>query len=342
MCNNMGMLSVLLASAVLWQGPALAGDGVAWMAQSRGTNTLHVWTPARGHRVVYRGDSLAVSRPFAVSRTRIAFERSYPSCPPPPGHVCPDGADALIGPLGGPFRPLTRPRTCFLPGLGNTLALDGRTAAYVQLDCTRQRLSVVVRNRLVRDVPISAGCCRAIALAGRYVAWNDRDSVVVHDWVKRRKVYRARIGADFDFDLQRDGKVAVAFRSTIAWLSPARPLLHVLPMRGRATDIQIARDRIAFENTRSMLVVADLDGRRAQAVARFAGRTRLRGFDFDGARIAWAADRITARRVDCPPAGQGRPCIRRESGVTSLWLRPSAAARARLIARLRFADAFAR
>jgi hypothetical protein len=354
-------------SRVLWQGPLLAGDAVVWAEEARGTGSLHLWTSRRGDRIVYRGDSLAVTRPFAASRGLLAFERTYPSCPPPPGHVCPDGADALIGPLTGPYRPLVRPHTCFLPSLGNSLALDGRVAAYLELDCTRQRLRVVVRDvqhagrpRVLRDAPISDGCCRDIAVAGRYVAWSEARDVVVYDRLARRVAYRARIGpagigVDFDFDVQQDGKLAVAFRlvefaragpTTIAWLSPSRPLLHVLPLRGNDTRISIADDRIAFERfvnqKRSALVVTDLAGR-AQTIARFAEPTRLRsGFDLDGKRIAWASDRVTARRVDCPPPGQGRPCVRRESGFTSIWRRTVSTGATRLVARLRFDDTFAR
>jgi hypothetical protein len=61
-------------------------------------------------------------------------------------------------------------------------------------------------------------------------------------------------------------------------------------------------------------------------VARFAGPVRLRsGFDFDGRRVAWASDRVTATREDYPPE-QGRPCILRETGTTSVWLRAGLAA----------------
>jgi hypothetical protein len=354
-------------SRVLWQGPLLAGDAVMWSEEARGTGSLHLWTSRRRDRIVYGGDSLAVTRPFAASRTLVAFERTYPSCPPPPGHVCPQGADALIGPLTGPYRPLVRPHICFLPSLGNSLALDGGVAAYLDLDCTRQRLRVLVRDvgqggepRVLRNAPISGGCCRDIAVAGRYVAWSEGRDAVVYDRVARRVAYRARIGpagigVDFDFDLQQDGKLAVAFRlvefaragpTTIAWLSPSRPLLHVLPLRGSDTGISIAGDRIAFERfvsqTKSALVVADLTGR-ARTVARFAEPTRLRsGFDFDGKRIAWASDRVTARRVDCPPPGQGRPCVRRESGITSIRRRTVATGATRLLARLRFDDTIAR
>jgi len=353
-------------SRVLWQGPTLAGEAMVWAEASGGTGSLHLWTSRRGDRIVYRSDSLALTRPFASSRKLIAFERTFPSCPPPPGHVCPDGADALIGPLTGPYRILARPRTCFLAGIGNALALDGGVAAYLELDCTRQRLRVVARDveraerpRVLRDAAFSGGCCRDIAIAGRYVAWSDGRDVVVYDRLARRVGYRARIGprginVDFGFDLQRDGKLAVAFRlvelarggpTTIAWLSPSRPLLHLLPFRGSDTRIRIAGDRIAFERyvrpTKSALVVADLD-RSARTLARFEESTRLGGFDFDGQRLVWASEHVTARRVDCPPPGQGRPCVRRQSGATSLWLRDISARAPRLIARLKFDDAFPR
>jgi hypothetical protein len=119
-----------------------------------------------------------------------------------------------------------------------------------------------------------------------------------------------------------------------------------LPGRGRkTTGVQIAGDRIAVERVRGRktraLVVADLDGR-ARTVATFTGRMTLSGFDFDGQRIAWASDHVTARRVDCPPPGQGRPCVRRVSGVTSIWRRLLRTGATRLVARLRYENAFGR
>jgi hypothetical protein len=177
--------------------------------------------------------------------------------------------------------------------------------------------------------------------------------VFVFDRLGKRIAYRARvgpagIGLDFDFDVQRDGKLAVAFRlvevaqagpTTIGWFSRSEPRLHLLPSRGRDTRIGIAGDRIVFERLRSPskseLVVSDLAGR-ARVFARFGGKTRLRGFDFDGRRLGWASDRIAARRVDCPPPGEGRPCIRRETGITSIRRD------GRLIARLRFEDTYSR
>ena len=133
-------------SRVLWQGPALAGDAVVWGEAAGGTGSLHQWTQRRGERVLYRSDTLALGRPLAASRTLLAFERTYPSCKPQPNFVCPQAEDALVGPPQGPFRTLVRPRKCSMPTLGNTLALDGGVAAYLEVDCESQRIRVVVRD----------------------------------------------------------------------------------------------------------------------------------------------------------------------------------------------------
>jgi hypothetical protein len=351
-------------SRVLWQGPTLAGDAVVWGEAAEGTGSLHQWTQRHGERVLYRSDTLAFGQPLAASPTLLAFERGYPSCKPQPNLTCPQTQDALVGPPQGPFRTLVRPRNCFMPTSGNTLALDGGIAAYLEVDCEGQRMRVVVRDvehsgrpLIVRDAALSSGCCRDVAIAGRFVAWSDRNDVVVYDRLARHLAYRARIGpeagigVDLGFDLQRDGKVAVSYRlvevaktgpTTIAWLSPSAPRLHPLRLRASDTHIRMAGDRIAAERflspTRSVLVVADLAGR-ARPVAGFAPPVRLRGrFDFDGRHIAWASDRVTSTRVDCPPPGQERPCVRREAGVTSIWIGAARGGAPRLIARLPFDD----
>src|SRR5436309_456483 len=84
-------------SRVLWQGPALAGDTVVWGEQSGGSGSLYQWTRQRGERVLYSSDSLALTQPLAVSRTFLAFGRSYPGCKPQPNVVCPEVEDALVG-----------------------------------------------------------------------------------------------------------------------------------------------------------------------------------------------------------------------------------------------------
>ncbi|MGZ8701726.1 MAG: hypothetical protein ACXWZY_05500, partial [Gaiellaceae bacterium] len=203
-------------SRVLWQGPALAGDAVVWGEAAGATGSLHQWTQRRGERVLYRSDTLALGRPLAASRTLLAFERTYPGCKPQPNFVCPQAEDALVGPPQGPFRTLVRPRKCSMATLGNTLALDGGVAAYLEVNCEAQRMRIVVRDvghagkpLIVRDAALSSGCCRDVAIAGRFVAWSDRNDVVVYDRLARRLAYRARIGpaagidVDFGFDLQR-------------------------------------------------------------------------------------------------------------------------------------------
>jgi hypothetical protein len=351
-------------SRVLWQGPVLAGAAVVWAEEAGGTGSLHLWAPRRGERVVYRSGSLALARPLAASRSLLAFERSYPSCPPERGRVCPQAEDALAGPLAGPFRTLVGARTCSLTTAANSLALDGGLAAYLELDCARGRVRVVVRDLarrrrplVLRDAAVAGGCCRDVSIAGRYVAWSDArgGEVVVFDRVTGRVAYRARIGrgADIDagFDLQRDGKLAVAYRrnaaapvspTTVAWFSPRAPRAHVLPFPGRDTRVRIADDRIALERfltpTKSALVVTDLAGH-ARTLARFAPPLRLQSrFDFDGQHIAWASDRLTGTHVDCPPPGQERPCVVRESGITTIWLRAPLAGLPRPLARLPFAN----
>lgn len=364
------MVSLLLGlgadqSRVLWQGPLLAGDTIVWGEEAGGSGSLHGWMRSHGDRVLYRSDSLALTGPLAATRTLIAFGRSYPGCAPQPNLVCPQVEDAVVGPPGGPYRRLGGPRKCSMPTLGNTIALDNGVAAYLELDCARQRLRVRVRDVrhgrgavVLRSAPVSSGCCRDIAIAGRYVAWSEGRDVVVYDRIARKTAYRAPvgregIGVDLGFDLQRDGKLAVAYRlvevaragpTTIAWFSRSAPRLHVLRSRGSETRIRLAGNRIAFERfmgqKTSVLVVATLGGK-SEAIARIAPPVRLRsGFDFDGPNIVWASDRVTSGRVDCPPPGQERPCVKRESGVTSIWLR-AAGGRPRLVARLPFADTIA-
>jgi hypothetical protein len=353
-------------SRVLWQGPVLAGDGVVWGEEAGGQGSLHLWTRGRDERAVYSSRSLALGRPLAASGTLLAFERTYPSCAPQPNVACPQAQDALVGGPRGPFTTLIRPRTCFL-STGNALAVDAGIAAYLELDCARDRVRVVVRDvvhdgrpLVLRDAAVSSGCCSDVAIAGRYVAWNESGGVVVYDRLARRVAYRARVrppgvGVELGLDLQLDGKLAVAYRltefaqagpTTIAWFSPSAPRPHLLPLHGRDTFVRLADDRIAVERflttKTSALVVADLTGR-ARTVTRFAPPTRLHsGFDFDGRRIAWASDHITATREDCPPPQQGRPCVVRETGVTKMWLRATTAGASRLVARLPFVDTVAR
>jgi hypothetical protein len=354
-------------SRVLWQGPVLGGESLVW-SEAGASGSVHRWTAGSGERVVYRSDSLALSRPIAASRTLLAFGRSYPGCEPQPNVACPQVEDALVGPPGGSYRTLVHPHTCVLATAGATLTLDRGVAAYIEPDCRRNHVQVVVRDLghgtrplVVRQAAASQECCRDVALAGRFVAWNEgRGDVVVYDRLAHRTAYRAHaapnggIGVELGFDLQDDGKLAVAYRpievartvpATVVWFSRAAAKAHALPFRARDTRVRIAGDRIVYErfpnaNT-SALAVVDLAGH-ARTIARFAPPLRPGEFDYDGRRVAWSADRVTATRVDCPPPGQGRPCVMRETGVTTIRVRAVDAARSRVVARLPFDDVFAR
>jgi hypothetical protein len=362
-------------SRVLLQGPELAGDAVVWgESDVDGHPSLHLWSERHGDRTVYSNNSLSLGTPVAASRTLLAFERSYPSCPPQPGYVCPQASDALVGPPRGPFRALVQPSTCSAGWI--SLAVDEVFAGYVQTECTRDLARLIVRDVLHRGRPVvlreapAWRCCGQLALAGRYVAWssgnrvNGNRSVVVYDRLVRRVAYRVPIqtpaghSLEMDFDLQPDGKVAVAYRfvngdtppetgeTTIAWSSPSEPRTHVLPLRGRTTLVRIAHDGVALERyltpRRSSLVVTDLHGR-VQRVARLVAPERLRGFDFDGQRLVWASDVVTSTHEDCPQHRRlPPPCGKRETGLTRIWLRTDLTGPTRSLAALPFNDTIAK
>src|SRR5437867_3792662 len=143
--TGLGWTQSAAQSRVLWQGPVLAGGNVVWGEETNGTGSIHRWT-RHGDQVLYSSDSLALTRPLAASDRMLAFGRTYPGCAPQPNQICPQVEDAVVGPPRGPFKRLVAPRKCSMPTLGNTIALDGRVAAYVDLDCSRQRLRVLVRD----------------------------------------------------------------------------------------------------------------------------------------------------------------------------------------------------
>jgi hypothetical protein len=343
-------------SSVLLAGPVLAGQGVAWSESSGAAEAVFMW-PGRGSAApVYKSTVDSISE-LDGSRILLAFSRSYPGCPPSPSYVCPQLNDALAGPLPGPFHPLMTPRSCFLP-LPNSMDVDGSVVGFVRPDCKGDLLKLVVRDlgkgrrtTVVHETPVSASCCSGVRVAGRFAAWLEQRAAVVYDRVAGRELYRARLGSQpvLDFDLQRDGKLVLALGpsditapSTVAWVSPTRPKLHVLPSHGHATRVEVGLDRIVLLSsaaaTRNELIVSDLAGR-ARTIARFRPPLHSTGaFDFDGTRLTWASDRITSSRVDCPPPGQGRPCVRRFTGITTIWAGSASGGKPSIVAKLPFED----
>jgi len=62
------------------------------------------------------------------------------------------------------------------------------------------------------------------------------------------------------------------------------------------------------------------------------------GIDATQTSVTWASRRITSTRTDCPPPGQGRPCVLLKSGVETVWVAGLASGPARVVARWAFTD----
>jgi hypothetical protein len=318
-------------------GPVLAGDGVAWSENDGAASVLRLWRPGRGTAAVFRSETTTVGRGLTGSGELLAFERSYPGCPSQPGVVCPILTDIALGPRAGPFRPILAARKCALPfsqpGLDLVSTRTTSFVAYDAVDCVRERVTTFLqttstppKRAVLRSVTPREACCAGLRLAGRFVAWssdwNERVSVVDRD--SNHVVVSVRVGDGVSakptsFDVQADGTLAVIADGRVFWISSASPRPHVIAERAPEGSVRIARAHIAYGRA-GAVVVSDLRGR-GRVVARFQRPARLhRTLDFDGARLVFASDVVTRTWVDCPPQGEGRPCIRRESGTTTIWL----------------------
>lgn len=318
-------------SRLLAAGPVLAGDGVAWSEHDQGASVVRLWRPGRGSATVFRSETTSAGRGLAGSGSLLAFERSYPGCPQQPGIACPTLTDLALGPRTGPFRPFTAARKCIFPFTEPGLDLDSSVVAYDELNCERDRVRTIVRRTsgpaqpsVLRDVALRDACCAGLRLAGRFVAWstdwNARVNLVERD--SRRTVLSVLVGngvtaKTISFDVQADGALAVLADGRLFWQSPKSPRPHVIATNVPDGPVRIAGGRIAYVRA-GALVLSDLRGRK-KVVARFHAPARLRrALDFDGKRLVFASDVVTKRWVDCPPPGQGRPCVQRESGTTTI------------------------
>lgn len=319
------------ASRLLLAGPVLAGDGIAWSEAEGAASVLRLWRPARGVQVVLRSKTTTVGRGLVGSGPLLAFERSYPGCPAQPGVACPTLTDFALGPRTGPFHPISAARKCAFPFSEPGLDLAASFVAYDALDCERERVTTYLqttsappKKAVLRTVALRDACCAGLRLSGRFVAWstdwNGRVDVVDRD--RDRVVVSARIGDGVSakpasFDVQGDGTLAVIAGGHLFWVSPQSPRPHVLAT-GISGGVRIAGARLAYARA-GAVVVSDLRGAR-RVVARFRRPARLRlALDFDGTRLVFASDVVTRTWVDCPPPGQERPCVKRESGTTTIW-----------------------
>jgi hypothetical protein len=320
-------------SRLLLAGPVLAGDGVAWSENDGAASILRLWRSGRGAAIVFRSETTTAGRGLVASGPLLAFERSYPGCPPQPGVACPSLTDLALGPRTGPFRPFTAAKKCIFPFAEPGLDVESSTLVYNELDCERDHVKTIVRRTssparptVVRDVALRDACCAGLRLAGRFVAWstgwNARVDVVDRD--RGRTVLSVRVGngvtaKPISFDVQADGTLAVIAGGRLFWLSLESPRPHVIATRVPGGVVRIAGDRVAYMRA-GAVVVSDLRGTKT-IVTRVHTPARLhQALDFDGKRLVFASDVVTRRWTDCPPPGQGRPCIRRESGTTTISL----------------------
>jgi hypothetical protein len=316
------------------EGPVIAGKRVAWgfavrtRDGNRLTGALRVKSavPGRRARVIWRGQTAAQSAggslgSLSASASAVTFVESGL-----------DSSAIWVAEPDGRARLLERlvaPDPC---GPRITAAdTSGSTVTYAVRGCEVAR--VVIRparpGSAARSMDVSGTDLRAIALAGRYLAWSaslppfpplgfpGRDEVVVIDHVDGREVYRADVtsvngglspGSPFQFDLQRDGKLVVAYSGRpagVAWFGiDGRP--RVVRSGVGASDPVLARDVIAVRLARPTasgeIALLDLTGRRLRVLHRFSGPFANGSIGWSGRLAAWArhgegAPGIFAERV---------------------------------------------
>jgi hypothetical protein len=338
-------------------GPALAGDRVVWGEQRDGLNVLRSWPSASP---LWQSASSWFSGPLAGSQTLVAFSRSYDGCPGRPGVVCPVETQAMAGPLQGSLRPLAPAERCSAGGANRRLSVSRSFVAFFTLGCSSSAGTVSVRDGSRTVFRHAGAVCCDVAIAGSRLAWKSGGSVDVFDLRARRIVYRTDaplLEPIAAFDVQADGKLAVVLgqapdgRASLAWRAPGTAGLQrlrlriVMPAQGPA--VRLVGDRIVTvaggPGSTSELVVADLKGH-VRTLARFSAPGKKTGveqagaIDASGSRVTWASSRITSRREDCPPPGQGRPCRLLATGTETIWVAGLTSGAPRPVARWAFTD----
>jgi hypothetical protein len=332
-------------------GPVFAGNRVVWGEQRNGLNALraaHEATP------LWQSGSSWFSGPLAGSASLVAFSRSFDGCPNQPGVACPIETQAIAGPPRGSLRPLAAAERCSAGDTGRRLAVSRERVAYLALSCTSSSSTVLVSKRGHVVFRHRASCCD-VSLAGSYLAFRSGEAVDVFDLSASRLVSRTAAPANEPiaaFDVQADGKLAVVLKpaaggsAALAWRAPSGGALRrmllpvVLPFAG--PPVRLVADHLVVvalgSGSTPELVSADLLGH-VHMLARFKRPVeQAGGIDATESSVTWASRRITSTRTDCPPPGQGRPCLLLKSGFETLWTARLTSGPARVVARWTFTD----
>lgn len=178
---------------------------------------------------------------------------------------------------------------------------------------------VVVRDYARKGTPRTigrAGRIKALAAAGHFVAWVQRDrrvnghwtySIVVYDRSRSRVAHRIPNGGWADaLSVQADGKVAGQSANgpvLTAWYPADARTRHVLP-QGSLTPPRLAADRLLFAGNpappgETSLTLRDLSGTETR-IASFPARQFRPSFhnaDFDGRRVAFIQQGCTTNQL---------------------------------------------
>jgi hypothetical protein len=304
-------------------GPVLSGSRTLWAEARHGGYVLRLGE--RGRRTVRaernpegRNPSTRIVVHLAASPSSALVQRDLIPLRPFPDD--PPGRDlgTLGGAAGGPFRSITSGGTAVV-AFHHAVDLSGTKAVYPTQSTS---FGAEIRDLASSAAPVPVGPFGAthFRIAGRFVAWEYQNRIVVYDYEARREAYAvidpsptSDAVRPTSIDLQPDGKLAVVYASSdgqpsmrVAWASPSAPTLHLLSIRAREQyAVRIAGDRIAYVGgavlgtsvTRGVLGLSDLAGH-ARAMAKPVWNGPEHGsFDFDGERVAWTARSCNTARI---------------------------------------------
>ena len=351
-------------------GPVLAGRTVVWLERQAGEVRLERALPGRPPRVLLRQSLRDASlEDVAASASVVAVERRTSICPPPNppiGYTCSEERAILEAGSQGGFRTVAPTDDCgggssssptsvdasgpvVALGLNVCLAPDNRRRRVALATLDRPGVTVLCDSA---QFALPSRCDGEARIAGGFVAWREgRSAIVVFDTRTGAVASRPLVPHAVSFDLQADGTVAAAYYpadagvpASIVWHGADRTgrtlPFRIVGARGHDPDVRIAANRILAERDLgrgvSALVVSDLAGRTTR-IARFKAPVRRDGgLDLDARRVSWASTRVTSSRLDCPPPPILPPCLRRETGVTTIWVAPARGGAPRAVARLAF------